>query len=812
MFKKLFSLVLAVCVSASPVFADQSEKTFTVRDFSGGLNSQVSEYSMPANQGSAYTNIRPNVVFGGIGKRPVNLEYCDAGAFQVTGLHRFYKSDGTKKLIINGSTGIYIGDDDAGTCAVAIGSGLTDGKQWEWVTYKDTAIGMNGNDQPVKWDMHTQTTANTDGSRTAGDLVAQLGAPYAEMNTGSNLDASSWYQYKIAYYDGTTYSYSTARSNPIQTGSTVRDVTLKDIPVGPPGTTQRIIYRTVGDASRAAVIADTSFYRVATISDNTTTTYNDAVTDATILADTAPTWATVSAGVNVTPPIGRFPIIHKEKLFIGGNITYKSDVYWSENFFPDFFDPNDYEQIRPDDGDEITFLKTFLGILTIGKTNTIQKFYTDGAESAWTISNPFSFVGCIAPRSAASTPTGIFYLGRDGLYRFTGQYSDLVSDAVTQEVQDILPSNAENASGYYFKNQYFLAYTSRSAGGTANNRVLIYNFTRNAYSLDVKAINIFEAFDAGDDFGTLYHGSSSTSGKVYADEGETKFVSVKTKSEFDLGTYDDARAIGTETAPELEISWDLTIDDGVGTIDTHGYGASAIIDRPDTNGTWTSPAYHISASSLSLLQWNQRLNTYGSVSFQIKLAATEAGLGAASWSSALTNQNGSDLTGLTANEWMQVRINLSTSDITATPNIFVSDNFAWKIFYQEDGSNPESDYLSEWTSGWMGFGSEYKKIIKRVKVYYTGTSGTINFNLKNNQNDVDRDFSIDLSVLPDSTQDDAYEGNLEFKQFTYWMPQNSENDNGPTGEFWKMDVTETGVTDWKIYAIEFLYGLEENHY
>lgn len=811
MIKKLISSLLVLSTLCFPVFADQAERTFTIRDFSGGLNSQASEYTITANQGTAYTNIRPNAVYGGIGKRVVNLEYCDAGAFQITGLHRYYKSDGNKHLIITGSTKIFLGNDAAETCATELGTGFTDGKQWEWVTYKDTAIGMNGTDAAVKWDGYTQATADTDGSRTAGDLVAQLGAPYAELNTGSNLDASSWYQYKIAYTDGTNYSYSTARSNPILTGSTVMDVTLKDIPVGPAGTTARIIYRTVGDASRAAVIADTSFYRVATINDNTTTTYNDAVSDATLLADSAPTWATVSAGTNVTAPLGKFPIIHKEKLFISGNLTDKSDIYWSQNYLPEFFDPLDYEQIRPDDGDEITFLKTFLGILTIGKTNTIQKFYTDGDENDWSISNPFSFVGCIAPRSAASTPTGIFYLGRNGLYRFTGQYSDLVSDAVTQEINDILPSNAENASGFYFKNQYFLAYTSRNAGGTTNNRVLVYNFTRNAYSLDIKSINVFEAFDAGDDFGTLYHGSSTTSGKVYADEGETKYVGVRLKSEFDLGTYDDARSIGTETDPELEISWDLTIDQGVGTIDS-GY-PGAIIDRPDTNGTWTSPAYNIEASSLSQLQWNQRLNDYGSVSFQVKLASTEGGLAGASWSSAFTNSNGSDLTGLTANSWMQVRINLSTSDIEYTPNIYVEDNYAWKLFYQEDGSSPEPDYLSQWTSGWLNFGTEgYKKLIKRVKVYYTGTSGTINFNLKNNQNDVDRDFEINLATSPSSDTQDAYEGNSNFKQFTYWMPQNSAGDNGPTGEFWKLDITETGATDWKIYAVEFLYTLEENFY
>src|SRR3990167_7368747 len=123
---------------------------------------------------------------------------------------------------------------------------------------------MNGFEQPIKYDAKTDVTDNTDGHRTASDAVAELGAPFAELNTGSNLDASSWYQYKVAFYDDTTYSYSDARSNPILTGSSVRDISLTDIPLGPTGTTERYIYRTEGNASRAAVVADTDFFRVTT--------------------------------------------------------------------------------------------------------------------------------------------------------------------------------------------------------------------------------------------------------------------------------------------------------------------------------------------------------------------------------------------------------------------------------------------------------------------------------------------------------------------------------------------------------------------
>ena len=778
-----------------------------MKDFSKALSTNPTEYVIKENQAVKFTNLRTNLSHGGISKRPTNLKYGSIGSFAVSGLHRYYKSSGSKYLIATGSTKIFLGSDSAGTFS-ELQTGLTDGIRWEWVTYKDIAIGMNGTNAGVKWDGNSTTTANTDGARTAGDSVTQLGAPFAELNTGTNLDASSWYQYKIAYYDGSTYYYSTARSNPILTGSGVYNITLTDIPVGPAGTTQRIIYRTVGDASRAAVLADNSFYRVATIANNTATTYNDSIADATILADSAPTYATASAGINITPPVGKYPLVHRDKLFISGNVTYPSDLYWSENFLPDYFNPEDYESVRPNDGDKITFLKQFLGILTIGKTNTIQKLYTEGAVESWSLSAPYSFVGCPAPYSAVSSPIGIIYLGRDGIYSFTGQSSQLISDIVTPTVKDISPANLDKASGYFYKNEYLLSYASQSVGGASNNRVLVYDVARDAYALDTKAVNVFAAFNASDDLGILYHGASSTTGNVYADDGGASVLYARYVSDFALGTYSDARVTGEELAPVLEIAWTLTINQGVGTINS-GY-PGAIIDRPDTTGTWTSPAYNISASALDQIQWNEILNTSGDVTFQVRTATTEAGIGAASWSSAVTTPTGSDISGTSGLTWIQVRANLSTSDITVTPNLYSRENYVWRIFYSLSGSTKEADYNSEWETGWMNFGAEgHKKILRRFKVYYSGTAGTLTMTYKNDQSNVSRHFDINLATLPSASEEDEYTGNDQYKVFTTRPSENTETDAFPVGELWKYNFSETGTTPWKVYSVETLYSLEE---
>jgi hypothetical protein len=566
MLKKIISISLSILIIASPVMAqNQNDRvSYVLPSAEGGLTSHISPYLAKENCAVEATNVRVNNQFGSLSNRDILVSEIDMGTGSVNGIHRYYLSNGNKYTI--GAISTTLKYDASGT-ATTIAQGLTDGKHFQFITYKDILIAGNGYELPLKWDGLTTTTANTDNARTASDLCAELGAPFAQLsgeNGGNDLDAEKYYQYKVAYYDGTTYSYSTARSNCILTGtaaSNTQNLTCTNVPIGPTGTTHRYVYRTLGNSSRTNCIADTTYYMVKDLANNTTQTFDDAMADDDADADSAPTWATVSAGNNVTPPKGALLEINTERIFVSGNTTagYQSDVYWSDDGNPDYFSPSSIIEVRPDDGDKVTFLKTFLGILTIGKTNTIQKFYTEGNPSVdWTLSNPFSFVGCPAPYTASVTPLGIFYLGRHGLYRFSGQASELISDSVTKEIEDISQVNIADCVGCYWNSEYHLAYASSASSSATNNRVLVYDIIRNAYVIDTKNINSFGAFGSGTDYGTLFSGTSTTDGYVFANSPTTYTFLKRYKSELDAGTLSITSTSGTEENPILSIS---TIDD-----------------------------------------------------------------------------------------------------------------------------------------------------------------------------------------------------------------------------------------------------------
>ncbi len=809
-------LILALLILFTPtlVLSQVAEdQIFEYKDFSGLLKSQVSPYLVDTKSAVQARNLRSNTLFGGLNKRTKMLQYGSVGAYPVKTLFRYYKSDATKHLIATGSTFMLVGNDTTGAFQT-IRDELSSGKRWQCGTYKDNAICTNGTDRPQKYDGATQITADTDESRSDGILTTDLGAPFAELNTGTDLDASSWYQYKIAYHDGSTYFWSDARSNPLLTGASVYNITLTDIPPGPFGTDIRVVYRTVGNASRAAVEADTSFYRVATISDNTTTTFDDTVGDAALLGDSAPTWSTASAGTEVTPPLGKYLTIHKERLWMGNITGGKSDIYWSNSFLPDYFKTGvDFDQIRPDDGDEITGLHVQLGLLHIFKTNTIQKYKTDNTSSTlWAATDPFSFIGCPAPFTIKAAPIGLIYLGRDGLYVFNGERTELISDVVTDQIRDISQSDVEDTVGVFFDNEYQLAYTSDASGASQNDSVLLFNVVRNAYVIDDKSVDSFVVLDSGTDLGTVYSGSSLTDGNVFIhDQIPSQWIH-RYKSDLDAGTTDNTVVFGTEDIPFLEMAHGVTIDNTIFagiTIDSFTPN-TATIDRKVSPGYWYSQVTKISAATLDELKWNENLGGFGDATFAVRSAATEGAVSSASWSSEFTDPNNSDISGETANTWIQLRATLSTTDLIESPLLFEQDNFVITLIYNKEGSTAESSILTTWQTGWFDFGvSFHKKRFKSIEVHYIGTSGTLNFRWENSEGDIDQSFDIDLSVDPTADSTDEYEGNATEKIFRYFPPINSSTVPSPIGEFFRFTVTENGTVAWTIYRIKFKYNVEE---
>lgn len=826
MMKKIISLVLALSLMNIPlsVYAQQApvqglptDQFFVIDDFSKILLSHQNPYTIGKQGVVEAENVRANEQAGSLAKRPVlnTLGSCSHTS-AVTGLYRYYKSDATKYTITTASTFLdYISD--AGNCTNLL-SGETSGKRWTFITYKNWAIASNGYDPPVKWDGLLTTTADTNGARTAGDLVTQLGSPFAQLLTGTGLVASRWYQYRIAYYNGTTYSYSTTRTNPLLTGATVHNIKLTDIPLGPSGTTHRYLYRTTGQTSRANVVADNTFYLVADIADNTTTTYSDSTADGTIIADNPPTWATVtSSGSNVTPPHGLFLFINKDYIWLANDpsgTTYgQSTAYFSQVLNPDYWPATNFFLIRPDDGDVITAITSFLGQLTIFKTNTIQKIYTDTATvTSWQLSQPFSYIGASAPYSVVPTPLGVFYLGRYGLYKFDGQNSTLISDVVTKDIRDINATNYNNVASIFYNNEYRMAYESTATGSGVNDRVLLFDTIRNSYTKDTENINAWALYGSADDYGALYSGSSNTDGNILSHSTQPTSLIYRYQSDLDAGTYThtiSSNATGDPNDLELSLGSSAWSADAT----TWNSESTSTWQVDSSPGTWVSGISQINASSFSKLYWNQVLGTAGTATIAIRTASTSAGIAGASWSSEFSNPSGSDISAVSANKFIQIRVTLSTTDYSTTPFLYIQDNFLIKLVYSQTGAVAETSIPSVWNTGWLdlvpsvytAYLSNYPKTVKEIDIYYdvpTGASGTMNFTIQNLKGTVSQQFAIDLSQQQLSSPTLFGYGTSHVYR---WLPPGTGQNL--VGDKFIVQMSENSLTQWKIQMIVFRYDV-----
>lgn len=804
--RKLLIIIGILLTSASLSWGQWTNES-EIKDFSKLLTSHINPFLTPNNGAVVAQNVRANELYGALVKRASMIDAGSAGSFKITGLHRYYQADGDKYTIASGSSVLVADKNDSGTY-VTIRDELTDGARWQFLTYKDKVIGGNGVDRPQKYDGATLTTANTDGARTAGILTADLGAPFAELNTGTALDASKWYQYKVAFYDGSTYFFSNARSNPILTGADVHNITLTDIPLGPSGTTARYIYRTLDNASRAAAEANSTFYLVGTISDNSTTTYNDATSDATAFTNPAPTWLTVSAGSDLTPPIGKFYELHKERLWIANNPNHKSDVYYSYAFKPDIFNAAAYEPIRENDGDEITFLKNQLGVLVIGKTNTIMKFNTLAAsDTQWQVVGPYSTVGCQAPYSASQSPLGIIYLSKNGIYVFNGEGSQLISDVVTKDLKDALWTSRNDVAGIYFDNEYYLSYTSKESGEGENNRVMVFDLQRDSYNIDLKNLNAFAVFSSGTDDGTLYAGSSLSDGHILGQSKSSSEIVYKTKSALEAGTMDSVDITGTEDSPVIELAWGIGCDDAsLAGLTTNDF-TTEITDRPETSGEWFSPILNVQAGEFDKLYWSEELGGHGEITFDVRTGSSEAAVNAAAFSGAYTDPSGSDISGVSAADYIQLRANLSTDDIVYSPYIVKSDNFNIRLVYNKEGGEAETSIPAIWKSGLLDLGvPQRKKRIWEILVYYSGTAGTLTFDVGDVDNNVTRSFPIDLSLNPETAGEETYSGTNDMKVKTYRFPMDG---NAPIAEYFQYTLSESGSSSWTVYKIKTRFTVED---
>jgi len=290
-------------------------------------------------------------------------------------------------------------------------------------------------------------------------------------DNGAGALSAGTYRYQVVYMNSTTGS----RSNPVSTGSIAglgasRQLSVTSIPTSPDSQVdRREIYRTVANGAR--------YFRVTTLGDNTTTTYNDNNADTSLSSielqfdNVAPQFA---------PPQG-FD-------FYQTWVTQDRRVWWLDTDGNAYYSPPG----RPE---------SVRGFIKVGTTDdyptrglmwnganwifTTQRLFRVFGEDEPFVAIPIDGVpGTDNAQAITITPYGIAYISYDGVYLFDGSQAQLIGyDEVApifkgETLENILQiSSICNLT--YANNQLYLTNpisNTDSDGVLVNGQTLVFDF------------------------------------------------------------------------------------------------------------------------------------------------------------------------------------------------------------------------------------------------------------------------------------------------------------------------------------------------
>lgn len=444
--------------------------------FDGGLNTKYERAIIGENESPSCAN----VVFtnAAVETRPgfTRLNTAAIGSFVGDGLYTRNDNTGQQTMIaFAGGTAWQLGTTSFTTIASAQ-SVFTAGVRVAATQYENHMFVGNGYVTPYKyngtaWTRHGVPQASVSGF--TGTVSA----------TGGTFPAATYY-YKVSFVNSAVAEGNVSTATTAFVVGANGSVELTGIPTAPQshGVSYRRLYRASGAAG--------SFLRIATINDNTTTTFSDTYFPA---STTAPT-------DNGEPPVYGAITYHQNRLFCNdaANPNY---VWYSEIFEPYTFASTNFIAIGDASRDLVRGLEVYNNSILVLCQNSLHLIYMPSTDDAdWQViriltpygsRSPFAtflyenkamvaamqndkFVGFAAVSGASIDPSAT-------LLTTAQAGSDLKSDVIEPDMFQVQESYVANISSMVFKNKAYIAVTYGD-NNTANNRVYIFDFSRSNLS------------------------------------------------------------------------------------------------------------------------------------------------------------------------------------------------------------------------------------------------------------------------------------------------------------------------------------------
>ena len=491
--------------------------------FDGGLNNKYSRSLIPENESPDCKNVifDDGAVATRDGIKKLNTTAVDGGS-RFNGLYTRRANDGTETMVaFCGTDAFYLNVTTFITIPSAQGVFQVGNRVAAEMAENKMFFGASGTSVGYKYDGTYFTRHGVD---------APTQTMVVSADSGANLTGGGSYRWAVSYVNSalvegdlspftSTFVVSASSSNAY----------LTNVPVAPVsyGVAARKIYRN-------ANADQTIFKLVGTIANNTATTFQDTVADASLGA-TAP-------DDNGTPPNYNAIIYHRNRLFVN-DINNKNYVWFSEINNPYTFPSTNFFRVGDNSSDLVKGFSIYEDHLIVfcEKSVFINYMPDPSDDGTWRQLKTNSYFGSKSPYSFIPITLGgdnvVMYPATEAGGNFLGfaaikganvdptstnltvsaAGSDLQSDKIEPDMFQIQNGFVENISGIAFKNK---AYISVPYGNTSvNNRIYCVDFSPSNLKKQQKvsfvpftgmSIEQMTIYD-----GKLYGASSLSDGYVY---------------------------------------------------------------------------------------------------------------------------------------------------------------------------------------------------------------------------------------------------------------------------------------------------------
>ena len=468
-----------------------------------------------------------NITFTSEGKQTLRPQFSKVNSTAVNAIHSIKRF---QSLIIEADS-TYLRWNNGSGDFTSLGAGYAN-SIWDFDEYKDFLHCINGTDAVL-----IDASGNAYNAKVDNPSTAPSGTSGAAGNPNGTY--ALYVSFFITWPNGDTYEtgLSSASSDVTVTN---QQISWSSIPVstysaisGTAPTIHRKLYRGPGTGGSLADI-----YYVATISDNTTTTYTDDTSDSQLAANGACYVNDYDVAPNATYlayHYGRLFLLSSNRLYyseaVAGDTAAENEV-----LMPIAFESNNWDDLRTSgfghlDPQGLIAWGTYLYIPL--KHTWIRKQGND--PDTWSYKKTWAQIGIAAPRTIAlsSNPIGILGVSSPkgkvpGLSLFNGQTAQMITSPKLDDIfeNDLNQDYIDKCRGICDGRYYYLLYPSGS--NTEPDKLLAIDLsrfpdTRVAYWTDLHG----QSIDVNDQDNQVYIGGSD--GYVRQNTGsETIDVEVQT--------------------------------------------------------------------------------------------------------------------------------------------------------------------------------------------------------------------------------------------------------------------------------------------